>query len=123
MDVDGNNTGGKMRRKIRKAKIKLKPRARAVVSKKAQKSSGSVNERVKALVRAQEMNEMLKRSIIESEALQSSGDDRPLGEEHISDLLNEKSDESVLYKRVGKDLPQRGAMHMRRKGQSRRSGH
>lgn len=34
---------------------------------------------------------MLKKSIIESEALQSAGDDRPVDESHINELLEEDS--------------------------------
>ncbi|MEM0201150.1 MAG: hypothetical protein QXD23_01980 [Candidatus Micrarchaeaceae archaeon] len=47
-------------------------------------------KKIKALHRAQEIESMLKQSIIESEALQSSGDDHPEDESHINALLNEE---------------------------------
>jgi len=55
-------------------------------------------------MRSQEINEMLKRSMIESEALQSSGDDRPSGEDHISKLLEESVADKRLLKNVESQL-------------------
>ncbi len=59
----------------------------------AKKPGATVSKKGKlqALMRSQEINAMLKKSLIESEALQSSGDDRPQGEDHISKLLEEDS--------------------------------
>ncbi len=78
----------------------------------ARRNAPSGSTRVRALVRAQEMNEMLKRSIIESEALQSSGDDRPWGEDHISDLLNEEHSGTKLYRTP--NAARRGAKQSRK---------
>ncbi len=48
---------------------------------------GKSGDRLRALMRTQEINELLSKSITESEALQNSGDDRPVYESHVTDLL------------------------------------
>lgn len=48
------------------------------------------SDKLKALMRTQEINELLSKSITESEALQNSGDDRPVYESHVTDLLENK---------------------------------
>ncbi len=53
----------------------------------AKGSKRKSGEKLKALMRAQKINEFLSKSITESEALQNSGDDRPTYESHITDLL------------------------------------
>ena len=57
-------------------------------------------KKIKALRRAQEIENMLKRSIIESEALQSGGDDRPVDESHINELLEEET--KGVFKKTSK---------------------
>ena len=49
----------------------------------------SINK-LKALLRTQQINDFLSKSITESEALQNSGDDRPVYESHVTDLLDNK---------------------------------
>ena len=76
--------------------------------KKASRAGRSKNaSKLQALIRSQQINELLKRSTIESEALQSSGDDRPIGEQHIGDLLEPDSTE-------------RRSLHLARTGHARR---
>ncbi|MCL5427589.1 MAG: hypothetical protein M1321_00175 [Candidatus Marsarchaeota archaeon] len=82
----------------------------------------SGNARVRALMRAQEMNDILKRGIVQSEALQSSGDDRPWGEDHISELLSEDASGRRSYRIAGAGPGGRGARPKRsssRKGKRR----
>lgn len=76
-----------MKKKHHKARTGTKQKARARAA--PRKSRGS--EKLRALVRTQELNELLERSTIESEALQYSGDDRPVSEEHILTLLQGRS--------------------------------
>jgi hypothetical protein len=47
-------------------------------------------ERLKALIKTQQINELLEKSTIQSEALQNVGDDRPAYESHVLSLLEEK---------------------------------
>ena len=51
------------------------------------KKSGN---KLKALMRTQQINDFLSKTITESEALQNSGDDRPVYESHVTDLLDNK---------------------------------
>lgn len=53
----------------------------------AKSSKKKSNEKLRALMRTQEINELLSKSITESEALQNTGDDRPVYESHVTDLL------------------------------------
>lgn len=70
--------------------------------------------KIEALRRAQQINELLMRSTIESEALQSSSDDRPVGEQHIFDLLDQDRSERRLQNAVSKNLgKRRPSMHRR----------
>jgi hypothetical protein len=70
--------------------------------------------KIEALRRAQQINELLMRSTIESEALQSSSDDRPVGEQHIFDLLDQDRSERRLQNVVSKNLGRRRpGMHRR----------
>ena len=73
--------------------------------------------KIEALKRAQQINELLLRSTIESEALQSSGDDRPIGEQHLSDLLNQDRSERKLQNIVSRDFrrPRRLSRRMPRR--------
>lgn len=48
------------------------------------------SDKLRALMRTQEINDLLSKSITESEALQNSGDDRPTYESHVIDLLEGK---------------------------------
>ncbi|MCL5100727.1 MAG: hypothetical protein M1122_02125 [Candidatus Marsarchaeota archaeon] len=59
------------------------------------------SDKLKALMRTQELNEFLERSTIESEALQNVGDDRPSYESHVFDLL-EKSKGTAKQKKSAK---------------------
>ncbi len=59
------------------------------------KPSKKPADKLKALIKTQEINEMLSKSITESEALQNSGDDRPEYEAHVTDLLDRKSVKSA----------------------------
>ncbi len=45
------------------------------------------SKKIQALKRSQEIENILKKGIMESEALQNSGDDRPEDESHINELL------------------------------------
>ncbi len=55
------------------------------------KKSSEKARRLEALDRAQQINQMLEISTIESEALMSGGgDSRPVNESHVLDLLEEK---------------------------------
>ncbi len=58
------------------------------------------DKKIKALRRAQEVESMLKTGKIRSEALQSSGDDRPVDESHINELLEDEN--KVVYKKTSK---------------------
>jgi len=60
----------------------------AKASKRNSKKKSS--DKLKALMRTQQINELLSKSITESEALQNSGDDRPVYESHVTDLLDNK---------------------------------
>jgi hypothetical protein len=57
---------------------------------KGQSSRKKPNQKLEALMRTQKINELLSKSITESEALQNSGDDRPVYESHVTDLLEEE---------------------------------
>jgi hypothetical protein len=83
-------------------------------SKASSKRSKNASK-IQALKRAQQINELLKRSTIESEALQSGGDDRPVGEQHIFDLLEEDRNERKLQNIVSKSPV------LRRRNSSKRS--
>lgn len=50
-------------------------------------SESRSSSKLRALLKTQEINELLEKSTIESEALQNSGDDRPVDESHVLDLL------------------------------------
>gem|GEM_PF-5919806 len=56
--------------------------------KSSKKNSG---EKLRALMRTQAINDILSKSITESEALQNSGDDRPIYDSHVNDLLENKT--------------------------------
>lgn len=68
---------------------------------------GKSGDRLRALMRTQEINELLSKSITESEALQNSGDDRPVYESHVTDLLASPG---------AKRIPARAAKKPSRKG-------
>lgn len=53
------------------------------------------SKKLEKLRRSQEIESQLEKSIVETEALQSGGDDRPEGETHINEIL--KSDEEEGY--------------------------
>lgn len=46
-----------------------------------------LHEKLRALFRTQKINELVEKTSIESQALQYSGDDRPITEGHVIDLL------------------------------------
>lgn len=89
------------------------------------KSSGGSRSKsaskIEALRRAQQINELLKRSTIESEALQSGGDDRPIGEQHINDLLEEDRGEKRLVSILDKTPVRKLAGIRRSKKQAKKS--
>lgn len=58
------------------------------------------SDKLKALIKTQQINEMLSKSLTESEALQNSGDDRPAYESHVTDLLD--GTPSTLSKKASK---------------------
>lgn len=60
----------------------------------AKSSKRRSSEKLRALMRTQAINELLSKSITESEALQNSGDDRPVYESHVTDLLESKPSRS-----------------------------
>ncbi len=105
-----------MKKKTRRARVRAQGSTKV-----SGKRDGSRNARVRALVRAQEMNEMLKKSIIESEALQSSGDDRPWGEQHVYDLLAEEHGSAAQYKNIEPQAKRTGAQGKAKKGRSRKA--
>jgi hypothetical protein len=86
----------------------------------SRKGSGTM---LQAILRAQQMNDMLKKSIIESEALQSSGDDRPSGEDHISNLLEEDSGNERAVGSIERYMAKSRSKHISRsrRGPSRKS--
>ncbi len=51
-------------------------------------------QKLRALMRTQEINDMLSKSITESEALQNTGDDRPTYESHVTDILDTEESET-----------------------------
>ena len=60
------------------------------------KKSSEKAKRLEALDRAQQINQMLEISTIESEALMSGGgDSRPTYESHVLDLLEQKKAEAA----------------------------
>ncbi len=52
--------------------------------------------KLKALILSQHINELLSRTLTESEALQNSGDDRPVYESHVTDLLEGKRSRRLI---------------------------
>jgi hypothetical protein len=65
----------------------------------AKGSKRKSSEKLRALMRTQEINELLSKSITESEALQNSGDDRPVYDSHVIDLLDNKVSGSTSMSR------------------------
>ena len=62
---------------------------------------GKKSKKIQALLRSQNIENQLRKSIIESEALQNSGDDRPEGETHVNDILdNDKVSNKIYNKKI-----------------------
>ncbi|MGC8479795.1 MAG: hypothetical protein ACP5M9_03985 [Candidatus Micrarchaeia archaeon] len=59
-------------------------------------------KKIQALRRSQEIDSLLKKSIMESEALQSSGDDRPEDESHINELLESNNNSKLKKSKTNK---------------------
>ncbi len=80
------------------------------------KKSGN---KLKALMRTQQINDFLSKSITESEALQNSGDDRPVYESHVTDLLDNKraiAISSATRHPAGKRKPVKAKAKPKRRG-------
>ena len=59
-------------------------------TKKHAKPAKKSVDKLKALMLSQHINDLLSKTLTESEALQNSGDDRPVYESHVTDLLEGK---------------------------------
>jgi hypothetical protein len=81
------------------------------------KKSSEKARRLEALDRAQQINQMLETSTIESEALMSAaGDSRPVNESHVLDLLEQKKAEAagITKKSRPRKAARKQAKHRRR---------
>ena len=78
-------------------------------------------QKLRALMRTQEINDMLSKSITESEALQNTGDDRPTYESHVTDILDIEGGETKTgRKRMAKTRKAKPKMASKGKKKRRR---
>ena len=87
------------------------------MAKSSRRKSG---QKLKALIRTQEINDLLSKSITESEALQNTGDDRPVYESHVTDLLGAESQEANKTRRKGNHSPKKSRSKRASKGKKKR---
>ncbi len=83
-----------------------------MAGKTAKNRKQAVLDKIKALARAREINNLLAKGALQSEALQNAGEDRPADESHVLDLLSSNREES-----------QQGWMQKKKKGNKPKKEH